>query len=264
MEAMNVMSNAYWACLLLGGGYTLIQFIMLLVGGVIHGVDVDAGHDIDIGHDFDADHDIDIGHDFDVDTDFDADVGLDHDFDTGDPTLDAPGVHDAHGAAATGASDLHVGPYSPMSIAIFLAGFGGMGLVSQLFDIPNDLGVPAAFLGGALSLLFGILASAGLIFTLNKFFEATSSSSGYSEADVIGSKATVSVPMDGKAMGEITYVAGFGTRNSPARPFDKDDSFKQGQEVWIAAVKNGVFKVVDLNKALSMKIKTDDDPNDVD
>lgn len=236
--AMDFMNGVYWFCLVLGGGFVLVQFILLLAGGVMHGVDIGGG-----------------GADLDV-PDADA-AGSGADFDHAhDPTINAPGVQASHGEYATGASDLHVGPFSPMSIAAFLAGFGGMGLVVDSVNMPDTLGVPAAVFGGLMSLLFGILVSAGLIFTLNKFFENTGASSGYSEGEVIGRAATVSVPMDGKSLGEITYIAGHGTRNSPAKPLDADAVYKQGQEVFIASIEDGIFSVVDLDRALSLKIMT--------
>lgn len=236
--AMDFMNGVYWFSLVLGGGFVLVQFILMMVGGVMHGVDIGGG-----GADLDM-PDADIG-------------GAGTDFDHAhDPSINAPGIEASHGEFATGTSDLHVGPFSPMTIAAFLAGFGGMGLVMESVNVSDALGIPAAIFGGLMSLLFGILVSAGLIFTLNKFFENTGASSGYNEDEVIGRAATVSVPMDGKNMGEITYVAGHGTRNSPAKPLDVEAVYAQGQEVFIAAIEDGIFSVVDLDRALSLKIMT--------
>ena len=234
---MDVMNGVYWFCLVLGGGFVLVQFIMLMIGGVMHGVDIGGGGVADLNI-----PDADVGG---------AGVDFDH---AHDPSINAPGVDASHGEYTTGTSDLHIGPFSPMTIAAFLAGFGGMGLVMESANIPDALGIPAAIFAGLMSLLFGILVSAGLIFTLNKFFENTGGSSGYSESEVIGRAATVSVPMDGGSLGEITYVAGHATRNSPARPLDADAVYAQGKEVFIAAIEDGVFRVVDLDRALSLKI----------
>ena len=45
-------NSVYWFCLLLGGGYVLVQFLLLLVGGIMHGVDVHSGGgDLDLGAD---------------------------------------------------------------------------------------------------------------------------------------------------------------------------------------------------------------------
>jgi hypothetical protein len=248
MDGNVIANNVYWFCLLLGGGYVLVQFVLLLCGGMMHGVDVGGG-----GHDLDGmgggGHDIDGGFDTDG-ADTHVDIGASH-----APGHVGPGVHPTHGEASTGLGDLHVGPFSPMSIALFLTGFGGMGLIVNAFNLPNNLGVPTSILGGLISLVTGLLISAIVILMLNKFFEMTSSSSGYSINEVIGKPAVVDIPMDGERTGEISYNAGHATRNDPARPLDKKDSFKQGDHVFIAGWDDGTFLVVDVENASSPEIK---------
>jgi hypothetical protein len=237
MEFASVMSNVYWFCLLLGGMYVLIQFVMLLAGGIMHGVDM-GGHDADVGGGgADLGHDFDAGH---ADTPHGA---------------GSSGVQDAHGHVATGTSDMHIGPFSPMSIAMFLVGFGGMGLIATSLNIPPILGIQVSILQGLFALIVGIAVSWLLILSLNKFFEATSASSGYSISEVIGKPAVVDVPMNGQSIGQITYTAGYATRNDPAKPLNEEDSFKQGQNVFIAGYDDGVFLVVDVEHADSTEIR---------
>lgn len=228
MDFASVMNGVFWFCLLLGGGFVLIQFILLLAGGIMYGVDV-GGHDADIsGGDADVHHDIGV---------------------------DAPGVKVAHGEATTGTGDMHIGPFSPMSIAVFLAGFGGMGLIATSLNIPPILGIQVSILQGLFALIVGIAVSWLLILSLNKFFEATSASSGYTLNEVIGKPAIVDVPMNGHSIGQITYTAGYATRNDPAKPLNEEDSFKQGQSVFIAGYDDGVFLVVDVEHAESAEIR---------
>lgn len=233
-------ATLYWACMILGGGYVVIQFVMLLLGGVMHGLDFGGGHAVDVGGG--------VG-------DVDLDAALDSDI-----TSHSPGIHPTHGQAATGTSDIHIGPYSPMAIATFLAGFGGMGIALRAIGIPEVAGIPGAFVGGLLSLLVGFVAAAIVIATLNKFFEVTQASSEYSLNEAIGTEAVVEVPMDGATMGQITFHAGSATRTEPARPLDAADAFAQGDKVWIVSIKDGVFEVVDFDKALHLNLRTEDNP----
>ncbi len=226
-----IVNNVYWFCFLLGGVYVLIQFIMLLCGGILHSVNIGGG-----GHNLDG-------------------IGADTDFDTHHDTHVGTGAHPTHGDVSTGLGDMHVGPLSPMTIAIFLTGFGGMGLVVNSFNLSNNLGVPTSIIGGLLSLVTGLSISAIVITMLNKFFQMTSASSGYSINEVIGKAAVVDVPMNGDSTGGITYIAGHATRNDPARPLDKNDNFKQGDQVFIAGWDNGVFLVVDVENFDSPEIK---------
>lgn len=232
MSENAIVNNVYWFCLLLGGGYVLVQFIMLLCGGILHGVDIGGG-----GHGIDG---------IEADTDFDTHHESGH---------VGTGAHPTHGDVSTGLGDMHVGPLSPMSIAIFLTGFGGMGLVVNAFNMPNNLGVPASIIGGLISLVTGIFISAVVIAMLNKFFQMTSASSGYSINEVIGKPAVVDIPMSGDKTGEISYTAGHATRNDPAKPLDKNDNFKQGDHVFIAGWDDGVFLVVDVENVDSPEIK---------
>ena len=225
----------YWFCLALGGGYVILQFIMLLLGGVLHGMDIGGGH-AELG-----------GGGAEGEIDLDAD--MDHDL-----ASHSPGVTPAHGHAETGA-DAHIGPYSPMAIATFMAGFGGMGLGLNAVGLKSLGGIPGAVFGGLLSLVAGIVAAAVLIVVLNKFFEATSASSGFSLDEVIGAEAEVCIPMDGVHTGQITFHAGYGTRTEPAKPIDDSDKYAQGQKVWIVKIDDGVFKVADFDRATHLNVK---------
>lgn len=134
----------------------------------------------------------------------------------GDAHVDSSGAPDVH--ADVGATDggVHFSPLSPVSISMFLASFGGAGIITaKYFHLPVTAQIPiSAGSGFAVS-----LTVAWLMFSLVK---AASSSSTVRVADLVGldAEVDVSIPKDG--MGQISYIRG-GRHTAGAKSADNTD-----------------------------------------
>jgi membrane protein implicated in regulation of membrane protease activity len=138
--------------------------------------------------------------------------GADAHVDVGGAHVDAGGGHvDASGGHE---GSVHFSPLSPVTIAMFLASFGGAGiLLKKMLHLPVIAHVPLAALSG--------FAVAGLLmYVFHKIFSVTGASSEARESEVIGGEAEVSVPIPNHGLGEISYTTA-GTRfTNPARTVD--------------------------------------------
>jgi len=117
-----------------------------------------------------------------------------------------------HGGSLDGT--VHFSPMSPVVLSMFIATFGGAGIVfKRILSLPLAAHVPLA--------LASALGVAGAVFLLfYRVFAATQSSSEARAADVIGLEAEVTVPIPHGGLGEIAYTIG-GTRyTNPARTAD--------------------------------------------
>jgi len=244
--------------------------------------DVDFGADFDVDHDvdFDVDTDIDADLDFDADLDVDADLDIDHggvdfhgrhsldagavDFDPSLPSADLghePGLNlDTHGAAdaqldpdfaaiqgqaarETRSSLPKWNPFSPLSIAGFLAAFGGFGLLALGYELPWLLSLPVAAGGGIIMSFVLWLLIGKLMFSMQ----------GTSEArviDMVGLEAEVITPVEDDMSGEIAYILE-GTRyTAPARLLEGERVEKR-QKVRICKMKGNMVYVKPKQKLLS-------------
>jgi membrane protein implicated in regulation of membrane protease activity len=161
---------AYLVCLLLGLFYGAFAGLLTLIGG----------HDGGVGH---GDHVI--GH-----TGSEVDQ-MGHE----------PGTAD---------SGIHMSPWSPIVVTIFLVSFGGSGLSAmQLFGWGmGSLGVaaPSGFV------------MAGLTFAaFNKIFRMSQGSSEPSIQEIVGKEAEVITPIPENALGEIAYNRRGSRFTAPAR-----------------------------------------------
>jgi membrane protein implicated in regulation of membrane protease activity len=202
-------ANFYTICLGVGVGYVLIVALLGAVGG-------DSDHDLS-----DFDHDIDFDADADVDFDADVDAGVDFDADA-DVAVD-------HGAVVHhGGGWAHLGPFSPLIIALFLTCFGGAGVVftTALRVEPPALSVvPSA--GGA------ILFAAAAIWAFNRLFRRVESSSHATASDLLGRSARVTVTIpQGRGAGAIAYNVK-GTRYTAVARSEDAVSIPQGADVVI-------------------------------
>ena len=222
--------HLYLIFLVFGGGYAVISFFFSATGGdhdvsAGHDVDVDMGHDFDVGHDVDVDmsHDFDVGHD--VDIGHDADVG--HDV----------GHGAEHGELAVGAdaSLTHLGPFSPMIVAMFMACFGLGGIV---FTKAVPLGI-FSFLP---SVACGVGGAWLMLNLFNKLFAATEGSSEAQVWRLVGREAQVITPIPESGVGEIQYVARGSTFSAPARTSD-GTPLERGMKVTIVDASQTIFVV---------------------
>ena len=150
---------AYLVCLLLGLFYGVFAGLFSLIGGHFGGT----GHGADsIGHT--ADEVSQMGHE--------------------------PGTVD---------SGMHMTPFNPVVVAIFLVSFGGTGMAAM------------QILGWGLGSL-GIAAPSGFVMAavtfalFDKIFSITQGSSEPSQQEVIGKEAEVITPIPENGLGEIAYT----------------------------------------------------------
>ena len=197
----------YTISLVVGVVYVIIGAILGEIGH--HGVDL-AGHDTVLGG-ADVGHAMDVGHD----------VGH----------VDAGALaHDV------GLGQEHISPFKPLTIATFLTGFGGLGLVSQLGLRVSPL--VSLFVAGP-----GALAIAAIEFAA--FVKLVIRAQASSEAtfyEPLGSEAEVTVAIPKKGLGQVAYhVKGF-RYMSPARS-DDGKPIKQGERVRIMKCSDNVYTV---------------------
>ena len=130
---------------------------------------------------------------------------------------DVPGhVADSHGEGGFASSEMPgFSPLSPTTLAAFITGFGGFGLVFDRWPATSHPAVSAT-----LATIAG-LGVAVLVFLLfRKIFSATQSSSEGRVAALVGMEATIITPIPQDGVGEIAYVQGGSRYTAPARAED--------------------------------------------
>lgn len=223
MFPLGLLSQAYFMCALVGGGFLVFNFVM----GHIDEGDAAGGHDLghDGGHDF--------GHD-----------GGHHDGGLHDGGHHDGGHHDGshsdHGESQTTSryglvgvdtrlsskiGKILLGLLSPMTIAIFLAFFGLTGyMTGYLMPWLNWFTlIPAVFAGIAMINVF----KAGI----QAMMRYGTSSSHMKTDEVIGHVAEVLVPIAENRPGEVTYIIQSKIYNSAAR--SKGIAINKGTKVMI-------------------------------
>jgi membrane protein implicated in regulation of membrane protease activity len=136
------------------------------------------------------------------------------------PHIDAGGVHVDLGASHTDGLNgpsiegkVHFSPLSPVSIALFVTTFGGIGLLLKKFAFPPVVQLPV-------SMVSGIVVGGAFSFAFYKIMQMTAGSSHARAGEEIGLEAEVTIPIPNGGLGEIAYVVR-GTRfTNPARSAD--------------------------------------------
>ncbi len=198
------LSGLYAFCFVVGLGYTVLAAVLGSLGGDAGGHDVaGAGHDLgDFGHDLDVSHDLDLTADH-------GEVAFGH-----------------HGEMAGGA---HLGPFSPLIIALFLTCFGGTGL---LFTLTAPLGSLSLLPAVGSSFAFAALA----IWAFNRLFARVEATSQARACDLIGRQATVITPIpEGPGAGTVAYVIN-GTRYTMVARSEDAAAMDRGAEVVILRI----------------------------
>lgn len=128
----------------------------------------------------------------------------------GDVDIAGDAVH-AGGADVAHGDSVPFAPVSPVTIALFIASFGGVGYILKKWAaLPIWLHLPAAIVSG--------VVFAGLTFWLfAMIFRSTQASSHATQEEAIGIEAEVvtAIPADG--VGEIAYTARGSRLTAPAR-----------------------------------------------
>ena len=192
---MDPVSAVYLILFLLGLGFAVVSFILSGLGhfGISHDAGVD-GHDIDVGG-----HGVDVGG---------------HDIDTGGHDI-GTGGHGADIHADGSSAGIHLSPVSPITIAMFITSFGGVGFVLQQFPGGNLLfSLP-------LALVSGFVIAGTAFYVLYRIFSVTQASSNYTRESVLDLEAEVITSIPANGVGEIAYTAKGSRFNAPARSEDQ-------------------------------------------
>jgi membrane protein implicated in regulation of membrane protease activity len=145
-----------------------------------------------------------------------------------------------HGHVHLGGHGAHHGGghfpfFSPMSIAVFLAWFGGTGYLLTHLHI-------LAFAGLALASLAGLVGAAIVFFFVAKFLMARDFTLNPEDFDMIGMLGTVSSSIRKEGTGEMIFEQQGTRRACPARS-EEGSEIKRGEEVVVTRYDQGVAYV---------------------
>ncbi len=141
--------------------------------------------------------------------------------------VDLSGVHLPGGAeipatahvdvGAPGGHEMSLLSLSPITIAMFITSFGGIGLIATLgFGLSGPLSVVVAVIG---SMIVGIISH----FLFFYLFIAPQASSALTESDILGHIGEVTAPIPGSSVGEIAYISMGERHTATARSADGTD-----------------------------------------
>lgn len=148
--------------------------------------------------------------------------------------------HDGHGAHHDGGDGgfSFFAFFNPLSITLFLIGFGFFGFV---FHETTALELPIVFtIAGASGLIIAI----GIIILLSRLFGGdTTISTVQDVSDRTGLLGKVNVTIPEGSIGEVIYISPGGLRKSiPARSID-GQRLERGQEVVVVSYQKGIAEV---------------------
>jgi membrane protein implicated in regulation of membrane protease activity len=156
------------------------------------------------------------------------------------------GGHDADGGVGTGghaeAGYDHSGVpgisfFSPLVLAAFIAGFGGLGIVFSGFKPTSNVWVSAPLSVGG-SFCFALL----VLYLFNAVFSRTQSSSESKVSSLVGQTASIISPIPPNGVGEIAYVQGGSRYTAPART-ENGEAVAAGKPVRITRIVGTQFYV---------------------
>jgi len=131
---------------------------------------------------------------------------------TAEAHVDVGGSHVDMGHGVEG--HVHFPLLSPVTISMFVATFGGLGLLfMKVLGWPTAGHVTASIVGA------GAVAFA-VAWLLYKVFQATSAGAPPDAAEAIGREAEVTVPIPHQGLGEIAFTVGETRLTSPAKTED--------------------------------------------
>jgi len=131
----------------------------------------------------------------------------------------------------------YLGYINPLSLAIFLVGFGFFGYV---FHNSTQLALPFAL---ALSGFCGLVIAAMLLITMNRIFGDSEGSTALDVSDRTGLVGKVNITIPENGIGEILYISPGGTRKSvPARSVD-GRRLDRDQEIVVVNYQAGIAEV---------------------
>ena len=149
------------------------------------------------------------------------------------------GIHTGHASAGHGhggTSGLDISLFNPVTLAAFLAWFGGTGyLLTRFWSVWFVMGF-------GIALLIGI-AGAGCIFLfLSKVLISRSENLDPADYEMIGVLGRISVPIRETGTGEIIYSQG-GTRRTCGARAENHAAIAKGTEVLVTRYEKGIAYV---------------------
>ncbi|MBU0492684.1 MAG: NfeD family protein [Chloroflexi bacterium] len=167
-----------------------------------------------------------------VDFDLPFDLDFDHD-------IDLPIIGDLHFGEAMSFDhgEIGVSPISPATISVFVASFGGVGIIAtKLFNVPGEWSIIIAGAGA-------LVIAAGVFLFYSQFLIASQSSSDLVLSELAGRSAEVTAPIPGAGqLGEIAYVSKGARYTASARSAD-GSPIARGTSVVIEEASGSVFIV---------------------
>lgn len=147
--------------------------------------------------------------------------------------------HSAHGARAEHGGDFSLFAYlNPMSLALFLLGFGFLGYIFH--NAMSSLALQFTF---AIAGVGGIMLAFLFLAALSRIFGDSEGATVQDVSDRTGLLGKVSMTILQNSLGEITYVSPGGLRKSiPARSLD-GQRLERDQEVVVVNYQNGIAEV---------------------
>lgn len=137
-----------------------------------------------------------------------------------------------------GGNFLLLGYLNPMSLALFLLGFGFLGYVFH-----NAMASLALQFTFAIAGVGGIILALVFLILLNRIFGDSEGSTVQDVSDRTGLLGKVSMTIAQNSLGEITYISPGGMRKSiPARSLD-GQRLERDQEVVVVNCQNGIVEV---------------------
>ena len=132
-----------------------------------------------------------------------------------DAHVDTGGLHAGGGHVHTDTGDgVHYSPLSPVTIAMFVATFGGAGILLKRFV--ND----RFWFHLPLAAVVALAVAGAVSYVFYRILSATQSTSQPRPEEALGLEAEVTVPIPNNGLGEIAYVVR-GTRlTNPAQSAD--------------------------------------------
>jgi membrane protein implicated in regulation of membrane protease activity len=126
---------------------------------------------------------------------------------------------------------------NPMVLATFMTYFGLTGLIIH-FAMPA-LGLISL----APAVIVGVIATRILLFVMHWMFAKMEVTSVAVVEELIGTFATVIVPITKGRVGQITYVVESKRFTAPAKPLDTVSEFKKGTKVMISEIRDNIMYI---------------------
>jgi membrane protein implicated in regulation of membrane protease activity len=149
------------------------------------------------------------------------------------------GVHTGHASAGHGhggTSGLEISPFNPVTLAAFLAWFGGTGyLLTRFWSVWFVMGF-------GIALLIGIAGAACIFLFLSKVLTSRSENLDPADYEMIGVLGRISVPIRDAGTGEIIYSQA-GTRRSCGARTEDRGAIAKGTEVLVTRYEKGIAYV---------------------